>query len=68
MKLKKLTRNEFAKKIADAMVEPLDAENPDPQDNGYNWGLAHAELLFAGVEVETIKEMQSRLMNKREDR
>ena len=61
MTQKNLTRDEFAKKIADVMVEPLDAENPDPQDNGYNWGLAHAELLFAGVEVETIKEMQSKL-------
>jgi hypothetical protein len=61
MTQKNLTRDEFAKKIADAMVEPLDAENPDPQDNGYNWGLAHAELLFSGVEVETIKEMQGRL-------
>jgi hypothetical protein len=61
MTSKGITRHEFAKKIADAMVEPLDADNPDPQDNGYNWGLAHAELLFAGVEVETIKEMQSKL-------
>jgi hypothetical protein len=61
MTKKSLTRDEFAKKIADVMVMPSEPENPDPQDNGYNWGLAHAELLFAGVEVETIKEMQGRL-------
>ena len=61
MTSKVTAREEFANKIAEIMVVPLDAENPDPQDNGYNWGLAHAELLFAGVEVDTIKEMQSRL-------
>ena len=56
MTQKNLTRDEFAKKIADAMVEPLDAENPDPQDNGYNWGLAAAEMALRGVPVTTIKE------------
>jgi hypothetical protein len=61
MTSKAITRNEFARKIADVMVESPDSENPDPQDNAYNWGLAHAELLFSGVEVDTIKEMQSRM-------
>jgi hypothetical protein len=61
MTSKAITRDEFARKIADVMIESPDAENPNPQDNGYNWGLAHAELLFSGVEVDTIKEMQSRM-------
>jgi hypothetical protein len=57
---KNLTRNEFAKKIADLMIESPDTENPDPQSNGYNWGLAHAELIFAGADVDTIKKMRDK--------
>lgn len=45
-------------KIAMAMIESY-----HPEDNAYNHGLAHAGLLFNGVEVEVIKEMQNRLRN-----
>jgi putative NIF3 family GTP cyclohydrolase 1 type 2 len=43
-------------KIAMAMIESY-----HPEDNAYNHGLAHAGLLFNGVSVEAIKEMQNRM-------
>jgi hypothetical protein len=52
------TRDEIARKIAAVMVESPDPENPNLEHNAYNWGLAHAELLFNGVTVESIKAMQ----------
>jgi len=58
MTSKDITRDEFAKKIADLMIESPDPMNPDPQSNGYNWGLAHAQMLFGGADVDTIKRMQ----------
>ena len=64
MRDKGMTRHEFAQFIAAAMIEPLDLENPDPQDNGYNWGLAHAEMIFAGVDLDAIKKMQGWLRAK----
>ena len=54
----KLSQQEFAKAIADLIVESPNPENPNPEHNAYNWGLAHAELLFNGVTVEAIREMQ----------
>lgn len=54
----KLSQQEFASAIADLMVESPDPEKPNLEHNAYNWGLAHAELLFNGVTVESIKAMQ----------
>ena len=56
--MKQLTEQEFARGIADLMVESPDPEHPNLEHNAYNWGLAHANLLFNGVTVDTIKEMQ----------
>jgi hypothetical protein len=50
-----LTEQEFAEAVAALMIESPDPENPDPQSNGYNWGLAHAEMILRGVPIETIK-------------
>jgi hypothetical protein len=63
MTKKSPTRDEIARKIGDLMIEPLDPENPDPQSNGYNWGLAHAEMIFAGANVEGIKQMRNWLQD-----
>jgi hypothetical protein len=54
----KLTEQEFAEGIAGLMIESPDLKNPNLEHNAYNWGLAHAGLLFNGVEVEVIKGMQ----------
>jgi hypothetical protein len=54
----KLTEQEFAEGVAALMVESPDPENPNLEHNAYNWGLAHAGLLFNGVKVEVIKGMQ----------
>ena len=51
----KLSKQEFAEAIVDLMVESLVPENPDPQSNGYNWGLAHAEMIFNGADLDAIK-------------
>ena len=53
-----LTQQEFAEKIAELMIDSTDPLNPDPQTNSYNWGLAHAEMIFNGADVESIKKMQ----------
>jgi hypothetical protein len=49
---------EFAEAIVDLMVESPDPENPNLEHNAYNWGLAHAEMVFNGADIETIKKMQ----------
>ena len=54
----KLTEQEFAEGVAALMIESPDPENPNLEHNAYNWGLAHAGLLFNGVKVEVIKGMQ----------
>jgi len=54
----KLTQQEFAQGIASLMIESPDPENPNLEHNAYNWGLAHADLLFNGGDVEAIKGMQ----------
>ena len=54
----KLTEQKFAEGVAALMVESPDPENPNLEHNAYNWGLAHAGLLFNGVKVEVIKGMQ----------
>jgi len=59
-----LNLEEFAKKISDLMIEPLDPENPDPQSNGYNWGLAHAEMIFNGADVDALRNMRDWLASK----
>ena len=40
------------------MIEPEDAENPHPEHNAYNWGLAHALLIYSGGDPKAIKELQ----------
>ena len=54
----KLSQQEFAEGIAGLMVESPDPEQPNLEHNAYNWGLAHANLLFNGVDVEIIRGMQ----------
>lgn len=56
----KMTEQKFAELIAELMIESPDPENPDPQRNGYNWGLVHAEMAFRGIPLETIKESLNR--------
>jgi hypothetical protein len=48
--------SDIDEKIASAMIDSY-----HPEDNAYNHGLAHAGLLFNGVDVETVKEMQKRI-------
>ena len=54
----KLSMQEFAEAIVDLMVESPDPEKPNLEHNAYNWGLAHAEMVFNGADIETIKKMQ----------
>lgn len=56
--MKQLTEQEFAEGIAGLMVESPNPEQPNLEHNAYNWGLAHAGLLFSGASVEAIKGMQ----------
>jgi len=60
----KLSKQEFAEAIADLMIESEDPENPDPQRNGYNWGLAHAEMIFNGADVDAIEGLRDWLKAK----
>ena len=54
----KLSMEEFDKAITELMIESPDSENPDLQHNAYNWGLAHAMLVYSGGSVEAIKATQ----------
>jgi hypothetical protein len=47
----------------DEKISHLLIDSYQPEDNAYNHGLTHAGLLFNGVDVETIKEMQNRMRN-----
>jgi len=60
----KLSQQEFAKSIADLMVESPDPENPNLEHNAYNWGLAHAEMIFNGADVDALKNMRDWLASK----
>jgi hypothetical protein len=44
--------------IANLMIE-----SDNQEDNAYNWGLAHAVLLFNGGDVGAIKEQRDRMRN-----
>jgi hypothetical protein len=48
-----LTEQEIAERIAALMIE-----SSDPEHNAYNWGLAHASLIFQGANVEAIRALQ----------
>jgi hypothetical protein len=56
--MKRLTEEQFHISINELMIEPEDAENPHPEHNAYNWGLAHALLVYSGGDPKTIKELQ----------
>jgi len=51
----KITEEDFTGLIAELMITPENPENPDPQTNGYNWGLVHAEMAMRGVSLDVIK-------------
>ena len=53
-----LTEQEIAERIAELMIESPDSENPNLEHNAYNWGLAHAHLVFQGGSVKAIKAQQ----------
>lgn len=57
-KMKQLTEEQFNTAINELMIVPEDAANPNLEHNAYNWGLAHALLLFSGGDVKAIKELQ----------
>lgn len=44
--------------IANLMIE-----TDSQEDNAYNWGLAHAVLLFNGGDVDAIREARDRMRN-----
>ena len=46
-----------------ATVKEIAVANTRLVQVAYNHGLTHAGLLFNGVDVETIKEMQNRMRN-----
>jgi len=56
--MKQLTRREFDLAIAELMIESPDPMNPHLEHNAYNWGLAHAMLVYSGGDVEAIKALQ----------
>ena len=56
--MKQLSEEQFNLAINQLMIEPEDAENPHPEHNAYNWGLAHAGLILNGVDIEAIRAMQ----------
>ena len=49
---------DFDKAIVELMIESPDPMRPHPEHNAYNWGLAHAMLVYSGGSVEAIKKMQ----------
>ena len=55
-----MNEKKFAEAIAELMIDSLDPENPDPQSNGYNWGLVDAERVLRGVPLDVIKESRAR--------
>ena len=57
-KMKQLTEEQFNLAINELMIESEDPTNPNLEHNAYNWGLAHALLLFSGGDVKAIKELQ----------
>ena len=59
MKPKLIDEHKFSRVIADLMIDSGDPTNPDPQSNGYNWGLVDAERALRGIPVEVIKECRS---------
>jgi len=60
----KLTEQEFAERVTQLLIESPDPMNPDPQSNGYNWGLAHAKMIFNGADVDALKNMRDWLASK----
>ena len=50
----------FAEAIAELMIYSGDPENPDPQSNGYNWGLVDAERVLRGIPLDVIKERRAK--------
>jgi hypothetical protein len=56
--MKQLSEEQFNIAINQLMIEPEDATNPHPEHNAYNWGLAHALLIYSGGDPKAIKELQ----------
>ena len=54
-----MNEKKFAEAIAELMIESPDPQNPDPQSNGYNWGLVDAERILRGVPIDVIRERRS---------
>jgi hypothetical protein len=60
MKYKLVNTDKFSHEISWLLIDSEDPENPNPENNAYNWGLVHAQMLLNGVTFEAIKKMQSR--------
>ena len=58
MKLKVINKYKIDANIIDLMIESEDPMNPNPEHNAYNWGLAHAQLVLAGVDPNLLKDLQ----------
>jgi len=55
-----LTKNKIYLRIMDLMIdkETEVTEYPDEMINAYNWGLAHANMVLSGADVESIKALR----------
>jgi hypothetical protein len=55
-----LTKNKIYFRIMELMIdkETEDTPYPDEMINAYNWGLAHANMIVSGGQVDAIKELR----------
>ena len=55
-----LTKNKIHSRLIELMIdkETEVTEYPDEMINAYNWGLAHANMIVSGGQVDAIKELR----------
>jgi hypothetical protein len=56
MRYKLVDTDKFGSKISELLVDSEDPENPNPENNAYNWGLVHAQMLLNGVPMKAIRD------------
>jgi hypothetical protein len=56
MKYKLVNTDKLSEAINELLVESEDSEHPDPENNAYNWGLIHADMLLRGVPMQAIRD------------
>ena len=56
MRFKLVDTYKFGREISELLVESENSEKPDPENNAYNWGLVHAQMLLNGVPMRAIRD------------